>query len=238
MQAEVAAELSAKEVKALEHLRALQSMEIELTGGLQQQLEDLEKREKIHGTQSEVTHGHLNKLKRLKYQITAAAKKVQVLDGEWKQFVVTTSAKIQEHADLYQQSRQELMLRYKEKIAEREALKREVSAATETMLQAKEEEIDALDDGSYAKQMGQMHTLLATGSVNQPAGEAVDQADLAEMEVQEISDSELGEGATVQEDEELLKECPVTGKPKTKFVGATSPTRVANLTLKQKHQPK
>ena len=233
--AEADAELSAKEIKTLEHLRALQSMEVELTGPLQKQLEDLERREKIHGASQEVTHGHLNRLKRLKYQITAAAKRVQSLDTEWKQFVISTSKKIQEHAELYQKSRQELMQKYMEKVAERETLKKEVSAATESMLQVKEEEVDKIDDNDYALQMGQMHSLLAMGNLDQPPVDTADAAEPVVMEVQEIPDSDLDAPANLEE-EELVRDVPKT-KAKT-FVGSTSPNRVANQTLKPKHQPK
>ena len=55
------------------------------------------------------THGHLNKLTRLKTQVSTAGKKIVALDQEWTKFKDATVAQIRKHAQLYQQCRADLL---------------------------------------------------------------------------------------------------------------------------------
>ena len=91
--------LTEEEAKTLSHLRGLRDMKIALTGELGLQLEMLEAKERDSMSSKALSHGHLNRLNKIKSQLTAQAKKISNLDQEWSNFVQSTMKKIALHSD-------------------------------------------------------------------------------------------------------------------------------------------
>ena len=81
-----------------------------------------------------ITHGYINKLNKLKSQVSTACRKIQQLDKEWETFVEATLQKIRQHAQLFQQCRSDLLEAYNLKLGELNALKQEMSSASISML--------------------------------------------------------------------------------------------------------
>ena len=126
--------LTAEEEKLLQHLRGIQAMEMDLTESMASKLEELAMREAKVQSSKTLTHGHLNKLNKLKSQMAAAAKKIKDLDGEWMAFVNTTLTKIRQHGEMFQNCRADLMEQYNAKIQELAAVKQEMKMASQSLL--------------------------------------------------------------------------------------------------------
>ena len=133
---EVSTEMTAEETKALEHLRAVVAMGLPRTPEFDRQLQELEQKEKEAASVRCLTHGHINRLNRLKSQVSAAAKKISVADVEWKNFVTRTQSKIRYRADMYRQHRGQLWDAYQGKLMELDNYKKEVSAASMSLMDA------------------------------------------------------------------------------------------------------
>ena len=86
--------LSPEEEKILEHLKGLKSAGIDLTEQMEQQQQKLIAKQQAAAASKALTHGHLNRLTKLKTQVTSAADKVTKLDREWKAFVEATTQKV------------------------------------------------------------------------------------------------------------------------------------------------
>ena len=126
--------LTAEEEKMLQHLRGLQAMDMELTESMAKRLEELAMREAKVQSNKTLTHGHLNKLNKLKTQVATAAQKVKDLDGEWMAFVNTTITKVRHHGEMYQNCRADLMEHYNAKLQELAVVKQEMKMASQSLL--------------------------------------------------------------------------------------------------------
>eukprot|EP00435_Cladocopium_sp_Y103_P046608 s478_g13.t1 len=221
-QAEVSSNLlSADEVKVLEHLRGLQAMNIEMPETMKSQLETLSRKEAQMVSMKMLSHSHLNRLKKVKAQAAAAAKKVASIDNEWQNFVAMTKEKFQTHALLYQQHRADLMETLNNKLEELAAVKAEVSMASQSLLKEDWTAPAIPNVPDMAQQMMEFQSVLHEGGT----AEEIDLTMLEEEEDQELIEEEVPmDGAT-------KKSSPKVPKP---FRGATSPTKVANHNLKQK----
>ena len=80
-----------------------------------------------------LSHGHLNKLTKIRSQISAQAKKISTLDKEWENSVQRTMEKINNHALLYQQCRGEMLEAYNLKLADLRKLKYELNLALQSL---------------------------------------------------------------------------------------------------------
>lgn len=120
--------LNADQAKVLSHLRALQGLGCALPDNLQQHLESLETKEKE--VTPTLSHGHLNRLKKIQSQQLAISKKIASTDQDWQRFVAGVMSKIQEHATWYQEHRSQLLAQFTQKGQELEEAKREVSQAS------------------------------------------------------------------------------------------------------------
>ena len=211
--------LTDEEVKTLSHLRGLRDMKIALTGELGLQLEMLEAKERDSMSSKALSHGHLNRLNKLKSQLTAQAKKISNLDQEWSNFVQTTMKKIAMHSDLYQQCRADLMEQYNQRLEELRRLRAELSQASQSLLDQQPGEPQILETVGIAAQMEIMQTALSQ------AGQVTPMVDLVEDDEEDLE----------MQDSQEVQFVPGTKKPnRTTFKGASSPQKVAQLHLKGK----
>ena len=94
--------LTDEEKEKLTHLRGLKTMDVQLPAELEEQLAILEMKEKEVNNSKALSHGHLNRMTKIKTQIGAQSKKIEAMDLEWSAFVKNTMQKVSQHADLYQ----------------------------------------------------------------------------------------------------------------------------------------
>lgn len=213
--------LSAEEERLLQHLKGIQAMDMELTESMARKLEELSMREAKVQSSKTLTHGHLNKLNKLKSQVAAAAQKIKDMDGEWMAFVTNTINKVRHHGEMFQSCRADLMETYNAKIQELAAVKREMTMASQTMLgpQWTEPVIQEAPDLEQHLAMLQ-ETLQSEGHAGT--------IDLSE---------EMGEEELLEEEEQDKdthgKMIPKALRP---FRGSSSPTKVATHHLKVKAQ--
>ena len=209
--------LTLEEQKILQHLRGLQEMKMQLPDGMQGQLEQLIAKEQAAQQMKPLTHGHLNKLNKLKAQVSSSGKKIETLDEEWAKFKDATVAKIKTHAQLYQQCRAELLESYNGKLEELRNLKKEMSAASMTMLGASwtAPVIGENLEEDFVQSLQEVIDL--EGSVSA--------VDLTE----DMDEEDMGGAAT----EGGAMKAPKAAKT---FRGSTSPLKVANQHLKVKAQ--
>ena len=213
--------MSEEEKKKLSHLRGLQSMDVELPAALTLQLEALGAKEKeVHDTRA-LSHGHLNKLTKVKSQVSAQVRKIDTLDKEWGAFVQSTVEKIQHHADLYQQCRGEMMETYNLKLEAFRQLKLELNQASRTLLDQNLEEPTCVETINVDEQMQVMNATITSGGRVAPIVDLSEEDDV--METPGSQDAEDGPGAKDSKNQ-----------AKAPFRGAVSPQKVANLHLKVK----
>ena len=219
--AEVVVSLTEEEAQVLQSLRSLQTMKMQLTPEMEHQLECLQTKEAQVTSSKALTHGHLNRLHKLKNQVSASAQKIVNLDSEWKAFVNRTMSKVKEHALLYQQCRADLMEAHNQKRSELMAVKDELSTASKSLLGQAQAIVEVPDMPDVAEAMQAFQDVISEeGTVG-----AIDLTD--EME----EDEGFTETETVGS----------KGKPARQprpFRGATSPTKVASLHLKVKSDTK
>ena len=125
--------LTAEEEKILENLKGLQEAGLEFSMDMQQKLEILVAKQAA-GAKKPLTHGHLNRLNKVKSQLTNAAKRIEELDQEWSSFVQKTREKVKQHAAMYQSCRADLLEAYNSKLEELSMLKKEMTEASLSML--------------------------------------------------------------------------------------------------------
>jgi len=215
--------MTTEETKLLEHLRGLHGMGIDLTEGMALQLEKLQTKEAKQAAGKTLSHGHLNKLNKVRAQVKTAAKKVEDLDGEWNKFVQNIVQKIQQHALMYQTCRSDMLEVFNNRLAELQAIKKEVGLASRSLLEQSGEIVSVPEIPHVADQMQQMQDILS--HVSQVTG-LVDLTAEMEEDTIEVEDDNVPSN--------LRK-----GSPKVaKFRGAVSPTKVANQHLKQKAEKK
>ena len=212
-----------EEEKLLVHLKALQEMRVALSEDLEQQLTHLEKKKQAEKVTKGLTHGHVNRVDKAKSKAEAALKKIKVLDHEWSALLKQLSSKFQEHALLYQQSRQELMEQYNLRLKELAEVKESAAQASQSLL-GQQEEADLIPVVDLEQQMNAFRNELAkSAEVYDLTGDDVEEVD-SEMPMEEIKEDESTAEAS--------GERKTTRKPA--FQGASSPLRVANQHLKPK----
>jgi len=209
--------LTVEEEKLLEHLRALQNANLDLTESMQRKLEVILAKQQNGNMIKPLNHGHLNRLRKVKTQVNNAGKRIAELDQEWSSFVDKTMSKVKEHASMYQSCRADMLETYNKKLAELESLKRELSTASMQMLATDPQEPVQVTVPDVGMQMQAMQEVVDLESVVGPV-------DLTED--MEEDEEPLGTGRG-----QNFKNSPKVHKG---FRGATSPTKVANQHLKIK----
>ena len=219
--------LSAEEQKLLEHLRGLSGMGMDLPTQMVQQLQGLEQKEQRVLSAKALSHGHLNRLNRLKQQVGSAAKRIKDLDSEWNAFMERTMTRVREHAALFQGCRSDLLEAYNQKLQELHSLKEEVSMASKSLIDQTEPEVQVEDMPLLSVRLAEMQSCLAEGNQEQGPGEAMDSIDLTDLPVE---DEELMRDQEEAKDSDRKRES-LALKP---FRSAASPTGVAKTHLKGK----
>eukprot|EP00435_Cladocopium_sp_Y103_P031865 s2553_g8.t1 len=206
-----------EEKKVLAHLRGLQSMNVPLPEDLQAQAGLLEAKEKEQIAAKALSHGHLNKLTKIKSQVNAQAKKIEALDREWAGFAQKISEKVAHHASMYQACRQDMLETYNGKLEEMRKLKLELSQASRSLLDQDGEMPEFAEPAHITEQLQAMQAALT-------AAGTVDVVDL------------IDEGDSEMEIMDPPSETSKDGRPagKTSFRGASSPQKVAQNHLKVK----
>ena len=211
--------------KMLAHLRGLKEMSVELPTALVAQMGLLEEKEKISLSARALSHGHLNKLTKIKTQIATQGKKIETLDTEWTGFVQHTLEKISQHAELYQKCRGELLESYNMKLEELRILKQELNQASRALLEQHTEEPAMPEEANLESQMAAIRASIATQGTVAPI------VDLEEDDVMEIPESQDEEVQIAEKDSKATaKRCEGA------FRGAASPQKVAQLHLKTKKE--
>jgi len=213
--------LTESESKKLQSLRSLESMGMELTEEMMRQLEQLTAKEQMAASAKALTHGHLNRLHKLRNQVSASAKKVVDLDKEWTAFITNTLTKVKEHAQMYQSCRADLLEVHNQKIAELLVVKKEMSEASMSLLGQAQPAVEIPEMPDPAE------GILALQEAMQEGG-AVGPIDLTEEMEEDGLEGFDQTGITPK----------IVSKALKPFKGATSPTKVANLHLKTKTESK
>eukprot|EP00435_Cladocopium_sp_Y103_P014750 s325_g3.t1 len=220
-------QLTQEDLQKLDHLRGLRNMGVDLPGNLLQDLETLEQKEQKAASVKILSHSHLNRLKKLKGQVSTAARKIVDLDQEWAKFMNSTMDKIKEHAVLYQGCRSDMLETYNEKLQELIQVKQEVGRASQSLMsQPAEDQIVVPEASSIEEQMQKMQEVLIQSS---QVGGAIDLTN--DMDMEEDEPDDLEESAPLGQSSK--KGSP---KPQKSFRAATSPSKVAQQHLKPRTQ--
>lgn len=213
--------------QVLQHLRALKKAWGSLPQDLEIKLQACEEKVKDRA----LTHGHLNRLGKISKQLKGLAAKLTTMDENWQTFSKKVQQKYELHRSMYHQSRQELVKAYMEKAQELQETKEEIQLASTNLTQ--QFSLTQPPVGDPVEEAG--HVILE--AMQQDA-----QLSLEQMESMYPTPPEDEEMSEVQEIFAEAQEAPAEAraqgkkdalKPFSRAVTA-SPTKVANLHLKQK----
>lgn len=208
------------------HLTALKALQ-QLPELLQQQLTQLEARQAASSSQRALSHGHLNRLHRIRNQTQSLSKKISVLDQDWKQFMLDVEQKVHLHSQHYQKHRGELMDSLNQKLLELDAVKKEVSSASQALLGQTTEPDMNFEDHELQQQL--LHFQQLSSTLTSSMAEAPSMP-------QEISDGDDMEDASPELATEEVKPARTNLAP-APFRSPGSPGKVSTHTLKQdKHK--
>eukprot|EP00438_Fugacium_kawagutii_P032545 Skav202163 [mRNA] locus=scaffold970:361877:362977:- [translate_table: standard] len=219
-------QLSDEEKTMLQHLRGIASTGMQLTEQMATRLQELEQKAQETLPIKTLSHSHLNKLTRLRNQVSAATQKVLNLDKEWQEFVSAATTRLQEHGIHYQRTRADYLENLNKKVAELSQMKQELSLASQQLLGQDAPPTDLPPASTLtADFQGFNEALAKAGTVD-----SLQAIDLSDME-----DDAMPEG-----DAEEVEDPPTDGRPPIKrstikvapFRGAPSPTKVAKGQLK------
>lgn len=214
--------LTQDEAKILTHLKALAGLGQALPSELQTQLQDLMAKEKE--TTPALSHGHLNKLKKIQNQLNTAAKRIVQVDNDWRNFVATVTQRVNDHASWYHAHRTELLTQYNQKALELEAARRELTQASQQLLE-QQQEMPALpppqDTTATLATVGQVLTAPLPEVVHLDTGDT--------SEVEENENMEDGDEASQEGVPKERKSNPI----RPAAFQTRSPKKVANLQLKK-----
>eukprot|EP00435_Cladocopium_sp_Y103_P018416 s2648_g4.t1 len=211
--------MSAEEIKVLQHLRGLQEAGMQLTQQMQSQMQQLVHKEQKMSSARVLSHGQLNRLHKLKGQVTACAKKIHNLDGEWNSFMTKTLDKVRQHALMYQQCRQDMMEQYNAKLEESKVAREEISMASRSLIDQPLEEPQFADPPDVAAHLAEMQEVLQEG---------------AQVNEIDLTDSPMEEAVMEDNVEGEVKKASPKGSALKPFRSAASPTGVAKSHLKTK----
>ena len=169
-------------------------------------------------------HSHLNRLNKIRSQVTTAGKKILNLDSEWKVFIEQTIQKVRRHALMFQQCRGDILEIYDGKMQELRQTRQEVSMGSQYLLEQKWTAPTLPEARNLADQLAELEGVIDIEGLG-------DQIDLTEesMEMDEDQAEETTFNAT------KIKHSPKVPKG---FKAAQSPTKVATQRLKTKSNAK
>lgn len=201
--------LSPEEQKMMGALQALKELQAPLSEDMANMLSVLEHRNK-EAQPTTLSHSQLNRLTKLKGQVTSLQKRLITLDAEWGRFIQGILTSTTEHAQMYQACRQEMVTNYQNKLQELQALKQAITEASHSLCAP-----------------AQTEALPETVGDIEEAMETLQQLAQGHSHVEFIDDD--------MESEELQEEKPAVPsaiRAKSNFRASTSPNRVAHVHLK------
>lgn len=125
--------LTPEESRLLAHLQGLAAYQM-LTPEMVTRMEELETRHQESLSQKALSHGHLNKLKRVRLQTESMTDKIRTMDKEWIEFLQEANLRLSQHASMYQNRRNEMMEALAAKMQELANIKAEVSNASQSLV--------------------------------------------------------------------------------------------------------
>lgn len=202
---------SVDQTKLLEQLRGLRQSMGSLPDELEQKLRDLEAAN--GASEAKLSHGHLNKMVKVEKQVSGLSDKIRKLDQDWQTFVSQVDERFRKHKGMFLETRAQLVLARKQKIEELAAIKEEITRASQSLLStASPAEVEVLDVEDQALM------------------ESLQQAAVPLAFMDEYPDMEM--------EEEDPTGPPSEGRPTIapfrRGGSVTSPSKVANVHLKQK----
>lgn len=219
--------LTEEETKVLAHLRGLVKLNCPLPAELQAQLAHLEQKDKV--VPSALSHGQLNKLKRVQNQLQGIGKKIAQVDTDWRHFVQAVTNHVQEHGGWYQAHRQDLLNQYNMKAEELEMAKREVSQASSLLVEKTAETTTTVPEGpEVAVGIAAISQTLAHAAGTQFQALEV----LSEEEPMDTGPGEDGNGQPEGTTDSGEQKARRTIRPQP-FSASRSPQRVAQHILKK-----
>eukprot|EP00438_Fugacium_kawagutii_P019094 Skav234722 [mRNA] locus=scaffold634:421343:422341:- [translate_table: standard] len=152
--------MSPSDQQLLQHLIGLRELGTELSPDLAGLLQSLE--EKSRSQTQMLSHSHVNRLNKLRQQVSAAGRKVSDLDRGWTMFAQSMMDKIQHHSQLYLECRQRYLEAFRGKQAELQAAKDMIQQASQGLhaLPELEVKVEPEDVKGAAQVMQQMLTVM------------------------------------------------------------------------------
>lgn len=220
-----AAQLSDVDQKKLENLRGLKAAGMVLPESMEALYQDLEKQSK-DSTPVTISHSQINRLNKLRSQISTISTRIMEMDKRWASFMQTILLRVREHGQQYQQCRADLLVSLQTKQEELKGLKESISLASQSLtLQQTEEPVMLHTEQDFQETMQELNQFQQLAA----------QAPCHLIEDDDMS-QDLEVAPTQEESEEELIESALKPSPHTTFRGAPSPNRVANQVLKEKHK--
>eukprot|EP00438_Fugacium_kawagutii_P003161 Skav218941 [mRNA] locus=scaffold678:178176:190869:- [translate_table: standard] len=222
MQPEV---LTAEEQEMLKHLRGLRSLNAELPPQFLAQLQLLEEKEKEQGALKPLSHGHISRLHRLQTQVRNQLNKIQKLDAEWKSFLDVVNNRMGQHVECFRAYRAELVQQYQAKLQDLDNAKQLLSEASRSLVDTMPPAETAPEQPNLEADAQHFHQVLQQAA-------AVETLSVEDSEEMEPVEEDMNGGPPIKVEKSS------TYRPRVApFRGAASPTKVANLNLKQKDVP-
>lgn len=209
--------LNADEQKIMSHLQALQDMQAPLSDEMAQMLQTLTQRNK-ESTPVSLSHSQLNRMSKLRGQVTNLRQKVTNLDGEWSRFINGVLTSAQSHAQMYRAARSEMVTNYHTKMEELQTLKANIATASQHL--CAQIPTETLPEAGYDIESA-METMRQLAQCPSNIQLVDDDTDGGDMESEELQEDQQG-GSVVGH----------VGRPRPRFNAARSPNRVANQNLK------
>eukprot|EP00438_Fugacium_kawagutii_P031561 Skav203466 [mRNA] locus=scaffold3193:32958:34644:+ [translate_table: standard] len=226
--------LTQEEQQALNHLRGLAGLGMDLPDALKEQLQHLLAKEKESQSGKSLNHTHLYRLNRLRTQVTNAQQRIQGLDREWQAFVSSVSAKLQLHGQCYQQCRADMMENYNKRLQELTKAKQEVTEASQLLLGQDHPVTMATAMPNIVGDLQQLHATMETAGMVDQVYMISEPEDMEDMEDESsLPHAEAIEGVTtkktVSRHSTYRSDIKVAPFNRTQ----TSPTKVNQHMLKQ-----
>eukprot|EP00438_Fugacium_kawagutii_P002554 Skav219500 [mRNA] locus=scaffold937:322651:323907:+ [translate_table: standard] len=209
--------LSADELKLMTNLQGVKNYS-PLPDELAQQLESLETRHQESLNAKALSHGHLNRLHKIRKQAGSLVKEIQAVDQDWRQFVAEAYSRLGQHASMYQEHRASLMEQLAAKNVELNAIKEEVSSASRTLMEQSAFPQDNIENVDIAADLSNFQA--TAGQMGLVSGPTIELSDLEDEDM--TSQQEHGPGKGPRR---------VALRP---FRNAGSPGKVAHTHLKPK----
>lgn len=218
--------VTSEELKLFEYLQGIRSLTQQLPEEFQQRYTELEAKIKANDPPT-ISHSQLNRMSRLRSQLSSAGKRVADLDQEWDHFAKDMMNTVLTHAAMYKQTRQDLLAAYQAKYQELQDAKKAIQEASQGLLQQSEmpDLKDELPD--LEGQVGALQAALTTSQDGIQGIHLVDD-DMDEMEA----------GAEDPDDGDSVELAANKPRPHTTFRASTSPRKVANQNLKDSQKSK